>query len=338
MKYKTKIPRPAKRKPKASERIDIRGVARLAKVSPATVSRAMNGVPSVDSKIAKRVWKVVHDSGYLPNTQARALVSGRSKTLGIIISDLTNPFFPELIKGFEDVAVEHGYEIMVGSTYYDKNRMSRCIRRMIERNVDGVAVMTFGLEEPLIEQLAERQIPLVFIDMGLKSSGASVLKVDYHQGIRQGVQHLAALGNRNIAFVSGPRELRSAMLRQAAFSRSLQECGIKNKSAWMMEGNHTVEGGMEAMERLLALGDLPTAVMCSNDMTAIGLLHTLYRVGLRVPEDISIVGFDDIHIARLTIPPLTTVVMSRIEVARAAVAALRSELDGNPGIENSTKN
>lgn len=129
--------RPGRRRNGVSDRVDIRTVARLANVSVSTVSRTMNGFESVDSKIAKRVWKVINDSGYFPNTQARALVSGRSKTLGTIIPDITNPFFRELIQGFEDVAVEHGYEILVGSTYYDRNRMSRCIRRMLERNVDG---------------------------------------------------------------------------------------------------------------------------------------------------------------------------------------------------------
>jgi LacI family transcriptional regulator len=145
----------------------------------------MKGLNSADAKLANRVRNVVNESGYFPNTQARALVSGRSRTLGIIISDITNPFFPELIKGFEDAAVEQGYEILVGSTYYDRNRMSRCVRRMRERRVDGVAVMTFGIDETLLEQFAQRKIPLVFIDRGLDSPQVSLLNVDYSNGIRQ---------------------------------------------------------------------------------------------------------------------------------------------------------
>src|SRR3982751_6009453 len=122
--------------------MDIREIARRAKVSTATVSRAINRVPSVDPQLAKRVWKVVNELGYYPNTQARSLVSGRSKIFGLIVSEITNPFFPELIQGFEDIAVEHGYEILVSSTNYDPRRMSHCIRRMLERKVDGVAIMT----------------------------------------------------------------------------------------------------------------------------------------------------------------------------------------------------
>jgi DNA-binding LacI/PurR family transcriptional regulator len=205
--------------------------------------------------------------------------------------------------------------------------MSHCIRRMQERKVEGVAVMTFGIEEPLLDQLARRKLPLVFIDVGPKRPGISLLKVDYHHGIRQGVQHLAALGHRNISFISGPMTLHSAQSRLSAFSTSLKECGITRDPAWIVEGDHTLEGGIAAMERLLAAKTIPTAVMCSNDMTAIGVLHKLYRAGLRVPDDLSVIGFDDIHIAKVTIPPLTTVQMSRFELARAAVTALRAYVE-----------
>jgi DNA-binding LacI/PurR family transcriptional regulator len=317
----------------ATERMDIRTIARAANVSIATVSRTINRVPTVNPEIAKRVWEVIHQLDYFPNTQARALVSGRSKIFGLIVSEITNPFFPELIQGFEDIAVEHGYEILVSSTNYDPKRMSHCIRRMLERKVEGVAIMTFGIEEPLLDQLAKRNVPLVFIDIGPKRPGISLLKVDYHNGIRQGVQHLAALGHRNIAFISGPRTLHSAQSRLTAFSTSLKECGIAPRPEWIVEGDHTMEGGIAAMEHLLAANPkkMPTAVMCSNDMTAIGVLHKLYRAGLRVPDDLSVIGFDDIHIAEVTIPPLTTVQMSRFEIARAAVAALRAHVETADG-------
>ncbi|MEO6806581.1 MAG: LacI family DNA-binding transcriptional regulator [Edaphobacter sp.] len=311
------------------ERMDIRTIARAANVSIATVSRTINNVATVNPHIAKRVWAVINELDYFPNTQARALVSGRSRLFGLIVSEITNPFFPELIQGFEDIAVENGYEILVSSTNHDPKRMSHCIRRMLERKVEGVAVMTFGIEEPLLDQLAKRKVPLVFIDIGPKSPGISLLKVDYHHGIRQGVQHLAVLGHRDIAFISGPATLHSAQSRLNAFSISLKECGIAPNPAWIVEGDHTMEGGIAAMERLLSENKkkMPTAVMCSNDMTAIGVLHKLYRAGLRVPDDLSVIGFDDIHIAEVTIPPLTTVQMSRFELARAAVTALRAHVE-----------
>ena len=317
-------------RPERSDRVDIRTIARLANVSIATVSRTINGIPTVNAKMAKRVWDVIEKFDFVPNTQARALVSGRSKLFGLLISEITNPFFPELIQGFEDIAVEHGYEILVSSTNHDPKRMSHCIRRMLERKVEGVAVMTFGLEQPLLDQLAKRKVPLVFIDIGPDRDGVSVLKVDYHHGIRQAVQHLAALGHRNIAFVSGPAALHSAQSRLAAFRKSMKECGITPKH--IVEGNHTLEGGVAAMDTLLALNDRPTAVLSSNDMTAIGVLHKLYRAGLRVPDDISVIGFDDIHIAEVTIPPLTTIQMSRFELAKAAFQALRSQVESTEPI------
>src|SRR5258708_2938493 len=167
-------------------RMDINAVAKRARVSIATVSRTINHVPTVDAQLARRVWEAINELDYFPNTQARGLVSGPSRLLGLIVSEITNPFFPELIQGFEEVAVESGYEILISSTDYDPNRMSLCIRRMLERNAEGVAIMTFGIEEPLLAQLAERNVPIVTVDVGPDRPGFSLLKVDYRHGIRQG--------------------------------------------------------------------------------------------------------------------------------------------------------
>ena len=192
--------------------------------------------------------------------------------------------------------------------------MSHCIRRMLERKVEGVAVDDLRHRRTVARSTRQRKVPLVFIDIGPDRPSISLLKVDYHHGIHQGVQHLAALGHRKIAFIRGPMKLHSAQSRKAAFSKSLHECGIAPTPAWIVEGDHTLEGGIAAMEQLLATSPIPTAVMCSNDMTAIGVMHKLYRAGLRVPDDLSVIGFDDIHISEVTIPPLTTVQMSRFEL------------------------
>jgi LacI family transcriptional regulator len=309
--------------PSKGERTDIRTIARLANVSIATVSRAINGIPTVNAEMAKRVWEVVEALDFVPNTQARALVSGRSRLFGLLISEITNPFFPELIQGFEDVAIEHGYEILVSSTNYDPKRMSNCIRRMIERKVEGVAVMTFGIEEPLLNQLANRQVPLVFVDIGPDRPGISLLKVDYERGIRQAVAHLTKLGHTKIGFVSGPLRLHSATSRLQAYQGAMRSAGLSARQEWTLEGDHTLEGGVAAMERLIEQKERPTALLCSNDMTAIGVMHTAWRAGLNVPRDLSVVGFDDIHLAAMMMPPLTTIQMSRYDLARAAFGALR---------------
>lgn len=325
------MPKPVKRAKKDSALLDMRAVAKRANVSVATVSRTINRIPTVNPKMAKRVWTAINELSYVPNTQARALGSGRSGMIGLVVSEITNPFFPELIQGFEDVAIENGFEILIGSTNYDPKRMEVCIRRLLQRKAEGVAILTFGIEQPLFEQLAERNIPLVFVDVGPDRPGVSLLKVDYDQGIRQGVQHLAALGHRNIGFISGPMRLHSAKSRSTAFAAALSECGIKARQEWQVEGDHTFEGGIRGMEQILADSDRPSAIMCSNDMTALGVLHKAHRVGLRVPDDLSIIGFDDIQMAQVMIPPLTSIHMSRIELAKAAVKALKAHIgNDNP--------
>ena len=198
-------------------RIDIRGVASHAKVSIATVSRTINYVSTVDPALAARVWKAVAELNYFPNTQARALVSGKSKLLGLIVSEITNPFFPELIQEFEQVAVAHGYEILIGSTNYEPKTMELCARRMLERKVDGVAIMTFGVEEFLLDRFIARRHPHHLHGSASRQPHGSSLAVDYRAGINEGVQHLAVLGHRKIAFISGPLKPASAETRREAF-------------------------------------------------------------------------------------------------------------------------
>lgn len=309
---------------KPKHRLDIRDVAKHARVSIATVSRTINRVPTVDKQLADRVWKSIDTLNYFPNTQARSLVSGRSRLLGLLISEITNPFFPELIQGFEEIAVNNGYEILLGSASADLGRTDICVRRMLERNVEGVAVMTFGIEQPELEELASRDVPMVYVDTTPPTPLGRALLVDYQKGIREGVQHLAALGHRDFSFISGPLRQRSSELRKAAFLRSMEEIGIVPKERWLLEGDHTLEGGLAAMEKLLEGQELPTAVMCSNDMTAMGALRVLARAGVKVPEEISVIGFDDIHMAEFVYPPLTTVQMSRKEIAREAFETLRA--------------
>lgn len=307
--------------------VSIRDVAKRAGVSIATVSRAVNRISSVDPDLAKRVSKAVEEVGYVPNPQARALVSGRSHILGLIVSEITNPFFPELVQEFENLAVAQGYEVMIGSTNYDPARTESLFRRMQQRSVDGVAIMTFGIEEELVKMLVENEFPIVFIDAGPKLPNVRTLKVNYAEGIRESVQHLAALGHRSIAFISGPLRLRSAVARRDAFLNSMAELGLEVPGTDIIEGDHTMEGGMAAIEKIVGRPQLPTAVMCSNDMTAIGVLHGLYRTTHKVPTDVSVVGFDDIHLAQFMLPPLTTVQMSCRHLATAAIQALRAGIE-----------
>jgi LacI family transcriptional regulator len=269
---------------------------------------------------------VVEEIGYYPNTQARALVSGKSRIFGLVVSEITNPFFPEIVQTFEELAVQNNYEILLTSTVHDSKRMKSSVRRMIERRVDGVAILTFGMEESLLDDLRLRKVPLVFVDVGPDVPHVSNIKVDYQNGIRQAVQHLAALRHVNIAFVSGPAHLRSALARKEAFCQSMSEIGLEVPREMVVAGDHTLEGGMRALGELMRLHKPPTAVVCSNDMTAIGVMRQAYDLAIIVPRDLSVVGFDNIHLSEFITPPLTTVQMSQTELARIAFQALMNDV------------
>jgi LacI family transcriptional regulator len=197
---------------------------------------------------------------------------------------------------------------------------------MLEHRVEGVAVMTFGMEESLLDDLKLRKIPLVFVDVGPSRPHVSNIRIDYLHGIRQAVQHLVALRHERIAFITGPLTLKSATARREAFIQSMNELGILMDPQLIVEGNHTLEGGEMAFEKLVSLRSRPTAVLCSNDMTAMGVMHKSYAEKIAVPQDLSVIGFDNIRIAQYILPPLTTVEMSQAELGRMAFQALLQDV------------
>lgn len=324
------MPRKGTRKTVAKA-ADIRTVAALAKVSIATVSRTINGSPAVSERLTKRVWQAIEQLNYFPNTHARSLVSGRSRLFGIIVENITNPFFPELIQSFEEVAVKNGYEILVSSSNSDPAILTTCVRRMLERKVEGVAVMTFGEEEPVLDQLATHDVGMVLAEFKLADPKTSTILMDYSTGMREAVDHLARLGHIQIGFLAGPHTLHSAITRENDFRASMQSAGLPVEPAWVIVCDHTLRGGVAGFEKLQALARRPTAVICSNDMTAIGVLRAAYMKGLRVPHDLSVVGLDDIDFAEFTLPPLTTIRLSRADLAFAAFEALRQQAEAAPG-------
>lgn len=303
--------------------MNIKEVARAAKVSTATVSRTINGSDKVTPETAERVRRAIRALKFYPNTNARALGSGKSSLYGLIISDITNPFFPELVKSFEDVAVQNGKEVLIANTNYDKHRTEQCVTRMLQRKVDGVAIMTSEMDGHLISEFSSRKIPLVFLDTGAVQKGISNIAVDYAAGINAAVEHLRGLGHRTIAFISGPTDLASAQVRRKAFLASMRRKGLRPVKGLIEEGNHRMDGGHQAMTRLLQNKTRPTAVLASNDMSAIGAIGAILEHGLKVPGDISVIGFDDIAMSEYTQPPLTTVRLSRTEIAKLAFRALR---------------
>ena len=293
----------------------------------------VNGTAPVDARTEKRVRSAIQRTGYYPNTHARTLGTGKSHIYGLIISDIENPFFPELVKCFERLAVEHDHEVLIANTDYQAARMEICVRRMLERKVDGVAIMTSEMDPALIQMLNGRGIPIIFLDTGVVGPGISNISLDYDSGVDQAMDHLTSLGHRRIAFVSGPPNLASARTRYEAFLASLRRKNLECSEDFIRVANHRFDGGYAAMLEILKLPVRPTAVLASNDLTAIGIMGAVYAAGLRVPEDISVVGFDDIALSSFMPPPLTTIRLSRPEIAEFAFNSLyaatqRGEIEG----------
>jgi DNA-binding LacI/PurR family transcriptional regulator len=314
--------------------MNIREVAKRAGVSTATVSRVVNGTAPVDARTEMRVRAAIQGSGYFPNTHARTLGTGKSHIYGLIISDIENPFFPEIVKCFERLAVERGHEVLITNTDYQAPRMEMCVRRMVERKVDGVAIMTSEMDPHLIQTLSGRGIPIVFLDTGSAGPGISNISLDYESGVGQAVDHLTSLGHTRIAYIRGPENLPSARIRYEAFLQGLRRKNVAFREEWILNGNHRFDGGYAAMKEILKLTPRPTAVLASNDLMAIGLISAAHELGVRVPHDISVVGFDDIALSCFIPPPLTTIRVSRTDIAEFAFRSLyaASQLGKTEGV------
>jgi LacI family transcriptional regulator len=308
-------------------KVRIKDVARAAGVSTATVSHVVNKTRFVTEETRARVMRAIEDCNYYPNAHARSLASGRSNTLGLLISDISNPFFPELVKSIETVAFERGHEVILANTDYNDERTINNVRRFIERKVAGVALMTSEFDKSLIDELARFSVPVVFLDIGSAGTCMSNIVVDYEAGISEAITHLHWLGHRRIAYIGGPSRLRSAAKRLDAFRDSMAQHFPDSPPFEIYESDFRLEGGRRVAREMLDAGNLPTAVVVANDMMALGAMQEFHERGLHLPDAISIIGFDDIAFAELSNPPLTTVCLPRVELGRKAVEALMAIIE-----------
>ncbi|HEY0174232.1 MAG TPA: LacI family DNA-binding transcriptional regulator [Pyrinomonadaceae bacterium] len=304
----------------------IKDVAREAEVSTATVSHVVNNTRFVSEEVRARVLGAIERCGYYPNAHARSLASGRSQTFGLVVSDISNPFFPELVKSIEAAAFERGYDVMLSNTNYEPERTSHYVRRFIERKVAGVVVMTSELDTALIGELASRDVSVVFLDLGKPGVHMSNLTVNYEAGIEEAIRHLVSFGHSEIAFVGGPERLRSAARRLEAFRASMRR-HLPGARVRFHRGDFKLEGGRRAAAEILSARGRPTAVLAANDLMALGVMVELRAAGLEIPRDVSVIGFDDIAFAALAEPPLTTICLPRVELGRRAVEALMMNIE-----------
>lgn len=300
--------------------VTIRDVAKAAEVSTATVSNVLNKTGKVGRETRRLVLSTVKRLGYIRNVHARQLASRDNRTLGIIISDIENPFFPEVVKGFETRARQLGYDVILSDTNYDPRRTREAAERMMEHKVRGVAVMTSEISLKLIHQLAERRIAVTFLDLVPVRKYMSNLRIDYSSGVQQTVQHLHAQGHRRIAFVAGRPGLKSSAARQEAYEKSMRDLGLEPGP--VLPGDLRFEGGLAAGISIAKLFSRPTAVVAVNDLTAVGVVKGLLQSGYRVPQDISVTGFDNTRLAEYSNPSITTVDVHRETLGQIAADAL----------------
>lgn len=297
--------------------ITIRNVAQRAGVSVATVSNVITGKKRVRPETTERVKEAIRELNYSQSSAARDLAIGRSRIVGFVISDIQNPFFPEIIRGFQDQALAHEMDTVVMNTNYDPHRALTFVNRLLGLRVPGVAVMTSEIDPCVIATLVEHDVCAVSLDHGRVGPLTSNIVIDYAKGIKQAVTYLRDLGHEDIGFIGGPEDLKSAQIRKQAFLEQLPNSPHQN----VLNADFSVKGGYFACSKLLSRKP-PTAILAANDLMAIGAAHCAYDRGISIPGQLSIIGFDDIAFAEVTQPPLTTVAVPRRKIGEVAFQAL----------------
>jgi LacI family transcriptional regulator len=289
----------------------IKDVAERAGVFTATVSHVLNGTRKTRPVTQQKVMTAVRELRYSQNQAARNLARGRSSLLGLIISDLPSPFFPEITSAFQEHALRHNLDAVVLNTNYDPQRTLNAVKRLIGLQVPGVAVLTSQIDPNVRRLLVESNIAALYLDLGRVDKLVSNILLDYEHGIVEALEHLTGMGHRRIAYIGGPLHLHSAQQRKRAFAESARRLGLEPPQ--MADSDFTVKGGYFAASKLLG-SHSPSAVIAGNDLTAIGVLHAAYDAKLQVPGDLSVLGFDDISFAEYSQPALTTVSVPRAEI------------------------
>lgn len=300
--------------------MNLEQVAKRAKVSTATVSRVLNNANVVKTTTRARVMKAIEELKYHPNLHARHLAGGKSRTIGVIVSNLENPFFFDIYKTVEADAHASGYEVVIANTDYRSEQLVASIRLMIGRRVAGLAAIVSEMEPALIEELNDSQIPVVFYDVGSPRRNITNIRVDYRRGIDKVVDYLYSIGHRRFGFIGhhavlGPINERVKQVLDAVARYPSMEVRTSADA-------DTLEGGRQATRNLLASGVQPTALICVNDIMAAGALRELRERGIRVPQDMSVTGFDNVKLSEFCYPALTTVHIPRDRIGRIVCSCL----------------
>jgi LacI family transcriptional regulator, galactose operon repressor len=320
----------------SDERVTIRQLARLSGVSIGTVSRALNGYADVRPETRERIMRLARELDYTPSASARSLVTQRSHVVGVFLDtgeghpDVQHPFFHEVLGGLKDRIGAGGFDLLLFASERPGNGYGphSYLKRARHHSVEGVVMMGVDPEEPEVRRLARAELPCVGVDVELDGPATECVMSDNVDGAIQAVRHLHALGHRRIATITGMIEKRPGIDRLRGYRAALQELGLAYRDEYVAYGDFYFESGRAATARLLTLPEPPTAIFAGADLTALGAIRAATEAGLRIPEDLSVVGFDDIQIAPHLNPPLTTVRQDKSGLGRAAADALIALIEG----------
>jgi LacI family transcriptional regulator len=308
--------------------VTIEMVAKAAGVSPSTVSRILNGTAVVSEAKKKSVEDAVAQLGFVPNPMARGLAGGRTFSVGVITQSMDSPFYGPALRGIEDTLDPAGYSPLFVSGNWQAQTEARCIDILLSRRVDGIIVLTGRLTDTALKACAKK-VPVVVTGRTLKAPDLFSLNFDNQEGGRLATQHLIEQGHRQIAFISGDPQHPDAIQRLAGYTLALKQAGIAYRPELVVQGEYNEDSGLQAVLRLLAVQQAFTAIFAANDQMAVGAAHGLLRHGLRVPQDVSLVGFDDLSTSLYAFPPLTTVHQPAYELGQLAAEAMLTLLAGD---------
>lgn len=302
----------------------MRQVAQRAGVSPATVSRVLNKTHYIAEETERRVLDVVGQMKYFKNVHARRLATGQSDLFGLVISEIANPYFPELIRGFQASAWDRGLDVLLCNTQYDTARAQAITRKLRESDVRGVAIMTSSIDRTMISELTDAGIGVVFCNLSPPGRFVSTISIDYQRGVSQAIEHVVRLGHHRASIIAGPEDNRTAVMIKQALVAGLQKHGLVLSR--LVNSTYGIDAGASAVSAVLSPQEKPTVIFCGSDLIAMGAMSALEQFGVEIPDDISVIGIDDIPFAFLARPPLTSIRVPREHVGVVAFEALEKML------------
>lgn len=301
---------------------NIKEVAKKAKVSTATVSHVINKTRYVSEELTERVFNAMDELDYHPNKTARSLRLGKSNTIGLIVPDISNQFYGELCKEIENIGSNNDYSVILCNTDNNPEKEKKYIDVLIQENVDGIIFISCGEEINHFRKIRNNKIPLIIVDRIINDMNVDMILLDNHMGGILATNHLINLGHRKIAFISGSYQSLERSRRFSGYKQALKNAEIEFDEALVFHGNYQINSGIEIAKKIVDLNPMPTAIFASNDLMAIGAMNTLKDLGVKIPEEISIVGFDNILSASTTTPSLTTINQPKRKMAAKAIELL----------------